>query len=105
MPFLLKWICYIRRKKSNVIINKGLSVEIYYKSREEAQKDPNLFKLAIGFPHEIDIIRIVDIRGFDRQADGGCHVKNLNEIGKIKFKDAVNKGKDFKRVYFTVNKS
>jgi misacylated tRNA(Ala) deacylase len=92
-------------EKSNVIIEKDLPVEIYYKSREEAEKDPNLFKLAIGFPHEIDIIRIVDIRGFDRLADGGCHVKNLNEIGKIKFKDAVNKGKNFKRVYFTVNKS
>ena len=89
--------------KSNEIINKGLAVEIYYKSREEAEKDSNLFKLAIGFPHDIDIIRIVDIKGFDRQADGGCHVKNLNEIGKINFKDAVNKGKNFKRVYFTID--
>jgi len=92
-------------EKSNEIINKGLHVEIYYKPREEAEKDPNLFKLAIGFPHDVDTIRIVDIKGFDRQADGGCHVKNLNEIGKIKFKDAVNKGKNFKRVYFTIDNS
>lgn len=89
--------------KSNEIIKKGLPVEIYYRSREEAEKDSNLFKLAIGFPHDIDSIRIVDIKGFDRQADGGCHVKNLNEIGKIDFKDAVNKGKNFKRVYFTID--
>jgi len=58
--------------------------------------------LAIGFPHNIDTIRIVDIKGFDRQADGGCHVKNLDEIGEIKFKDFVNKGKNFKRVYFII---
>jgi len=89
-------------EKSNEIIKKDLPVEIYYKSREEVEKDPDLFKLAIGFLHNIDTIRIVDIKGFDRQADGGCHVKNLNEIGSIVFKDYINKGKNFKRVYFTV---
>ena len=88
--------------KSNEIIKKQLPVDIYYKSRAEAEKEPDLFKLAIGFPHDIDTIRIVDIKGFDKQADGGCHVKNLSEIGKIKFRDYVNKGKNFKRVYFTV---
>ena len=88
--------------KSNEIIQKQLPVDIYYKSRAEAEKEPGLFKLAIGFPHDIDTIRIVDIKGFDKQADGGCHVKNLSEIGKIKFQDYINKGKNFKRVYFTV---
>jgi misacylated tRNA(Ala) deacylase len=89
-------------EKSNEIIKKDLPVDIYYKSRVEAEKDPNLFKLAVGFSHDIDMIRIVDIKGFDRQADGGCHVKNLNEIGSIKFKETVNKGKNFKRIYFTI---
>ena len=89
-------------EKSNEIIKKELPVEIYYKSREETEKEPDLFKLAIGFPHNINTLRIVDIKGFDRQADGGCHVKNLKEIGRIMFKDYVNKGKNFKRVYFTV---
>ncbi len=89
-------------EKSNKIIEKNLPVEIYYKTREEAEKDPDLFKLAMGFPHKIDTIRIVDIKGFDRQADGGCHVKFLGEIGKITYQDAINKGKDNKRVYFIV---
>jgi misacylated tRNA(Ala) deacylase len=88
--------------KSNKIIKKELSVEIYYISMEEAEKEPDLFKLAIGFPHDIKTLRIVDIKGFDRQADGGCHVNNLKEIGQIVFKDYINKGKNFKRVYFTV---
>jgi len=89
-------------EKSNEIIKKELPVEIYYKSREETEKEPDLFKLAIGFPHNINTLRIVDIKGFDRQADGGCHVKNLKEIGCIMFKDYINKGKNFKRVYFTI---
>jgi misacylated tRNA(Ala) deacylase len=88
--------------KANEIIQKDLPVEIYYKSREEAKKDPSLFKLAVGFAHDIDTLRIVDIKGFDAQADGGCHVKSLKEIGKLVFKEAVNKGKNNRRVYFTV---
>ena len=87
---------------SNDIISQDLPVEIFYKSREEAEKDPVLFKLAIGFPHDIQTIRIVDIKGFDRQADGGCHIKSLGEIGTIVFKKAISKGKDNKRVYFTI---
>lgn len=90
-------------EKSNKIILKNLPVEIYYITRKEAEKDSSLFKLAIGFTHNLDVIRIVDIKGFDRQADGGCHVRNLDEIGIIKFKDAVNKGKNFKRVYFSID--
>ena len=89
-------------EKSNQIILKELPVEIYYLSRDQAEKDSSLFKLAVGFTHDVDNIRIVDIKGFDRQADGGCHVRNLNEIGTIKFIDAVNKGKNFKRVYFSL---
>jgi len=88
--------------KANDIIKKDLDVEIYYKSMEEAKKDPTLFKLAIGFPHDIKKLRIVDIVNFDAQADGGCHVKSLKEIGKLVFKEAVNKGKQNRRIYFTV---
>lgn len=88
--------------ESNQIIEKNLSVEIYYKNIEEAKKDPSLFKLAMEFPPEIKKLRIVDIKGFDAQADGGCHVKSLKEIGKIKFLEAINKGKSNRRIYFTL---
>ncbi len=89
-------------ERSNELIGKDLPVEIYSKNREEAEKDEKLFKLAIGFPHDVKDIRIVDIKGFDAQADGGCHVRSLKEIGKIVFKEAVNKGKNNRRLYFTI---
>ncbi|MEM3374493.1 MAG: alanyl-tRNA editing protein [Candidatus Woesearchaeota archaeon] len=89
-------------EKANSLIKKDLPIKIYYKSREEAEKDPSLFKLAIGFPHDIKEIRIVEIENFDAQADGGCHVKSLKEIGKIVFLEAVNKGKNNRRVYFKI---
>ena len=89
-------------EKANELIQKDLPVVVYYTKRAEAEKDPTLFKLAMGFPHEIDTIRIVDIKGFDAQADGGCHVKNLKEIGKVEFVRAENKGKDNRRIYYIV---
>ncbi len=88
--------------EANEIINKDLPVDIYYKDIEEAKKDPSLFKLAMEFPHEVKELRIVDIKGFDAQADGGCHVISLKEIGKIIFLEAVNKGKNNRRIYFTL---
>lgn len=89
-------------KQSNNIIKKDLPVEIYYLSRKEAEEQKDLFKLAMDFPHHLNTLRIVDIKGFDRQADGGCHVQHLKEIGRIQFKDAISKGRHNKRVYFTV---
>lgn len=89
-------------ERANELISQDLPVSVYYKSMEEAKKDPTLFKLAIGFPHDIDTLRIVDIKEFDAQADGGCHVRSLKEIGKIAFQEAINKGKQNRRIYFTV---
>lgn len=89
-------------EETNGLIEKDYPVEIYYKNIEEAKKDPSLFKLAIDFPHDVKELRIVDIKGFDAQADGGCHVKSLKEIGKINFLEAANKGKNNRRIYFSI---
>ena len=87
--------------RSNEIVRKDLPVKIYSVPREQA--DPILFKLAMGFPHDVQEVRVVDIVGFDRQADGGCHVKSTKEVGTIAFQKAENKGKNNRRVYFTIS--
>ena len=89
-------------EKSNEIIQKDFSVEVYYLDRSEVEKDTDLVKLAMGIPKGIKNIRIVDIKGFDRQPDGGCHIQSLKEIGKISIKKLVNKGKNNRRLYFTI---
>ena len=58
--------------------------------------------LAKGFSEEIQEVRIVDIEGFGKEACGGTHLKNTSEIGEIQFVKAENKGKDNRRVYYTV---
>ncbi|PWI48242.1 alanyl-tRNA editing protein AlaX [Candidatus Heimdallarchaeota archaeon B3_Heim] len=87
---------------SNRIISKDHSVEVYSLDRKEVEADPDLTKLAMGLPKNIQKIRIVDIKTFDRQPDGGCHVRSLKEIGNIKIKKLVNKGKNNRRLYFTI---
>ncbi len=88
--------------KSNKLVNKNLPIKIYTITREEAEKDESIFKLAKALPESIKDIRIVDIVDFDRQADGGTHVKSLKEVGIIEFLKAENKGKANRRVYFTL---
>jgi misacylated tRNA(Ala) deacylase len=88
--------------KINEIIKRNMDVSFKTVPREEALKDPGLFKLAKGFPEEIKEIRIVSIGDYDIQADGGTHVRNTKEIGTVKFVDFVNKGKNNRRIYYTL---
>ena len=87
---------------ANELIKKDMPVKIYYKNREEAMKIPGIIKLANALPPDVETLRIVEIEGVDIQADGGCHVKSLKEIGEIEILKAENKGKDNRRVYYTV---
>jgi misacylated tRNA(Ala) deacylase len=89
-------------EEANRLIQKALPVRFSFLSRQEVEADPSLIKLAKGFPPEMQEFRIVEIEGFDRQACGGCHVKNTSEIGKLHIKEIENKGRSNRRVYFTV---
>jgi len=89
----------------NETIQQDLPVEVYYLDREEVDRNPDLVKLSMGIPESIRRVRIVDIKGFDRQPDGGCHVKSLGEIGTIVTQKLVNKGKSNRRLYFTLEKA
>ena len=44
----------------------------------------------------------VEIEGIDKQADGGCHVNSLNEIGTVEIVKVENKGKNNRRIYYYV---
>ena len=89
-------------KESNEVIQKDLPVTAGFMPREEAEKLPNLTKLAKGLPPEIKEVRIVKIGDYDSQADGGTHVKSTKEVGKIEFLEYNSKGKNNKRIYFKV---
>ncbi len=88
--------------EANSLIEKGAPVRVYYLPRDEALKVPGMVRLAGRLPPSVQRLRIVEIEGIDTQADGGPHVRDISEIGKVVFLKAENKGKNNRRMYFTL---
>jgi Ser-tRNA(Ala) deacylase AlaX len=86
----------------NDAVQRGLDVKTYFMKREEALANPGFVKLANAMPPTLEMLRIVEIGDVDTQADGGVHVKNTREIGKVVGLKTENKGKSNRRLYFTV---
>lgn len=87
-------------EKSNLEISKNQPVTAEFLDREKVMQIPNVVKLAGALPPAIKELRIVKIGDVDVQADGGPHVANTSEIGKIEIIETENKGKNNRRVYF-----
>jgi Ser-tRNA(Ala) deacylase AlaX len=88
--------------QANEAIAKNPPVKTYFLKKEDALKIPGIIKLATAAPPDVQELRIVEIDGYDIQADGGVHVKSLGEIGKIEPLKFENKGKSNRRLYFTI---
>ncbi|MES0361492.1 MAG: alanyl-tRNA editing protein [Anaerolineales bacterium] len=84
----------------NKEVDKARPVRVDILPREEAFQIPDLIRTKINLlPEGIQQVRVVEINGLDIQADGGTHVKNTSEVGKIKIVDYKSKGKINKRIY------
>lgn len=90
-------------ERVNEIIGRGLEVRSFFLKREEALAKPGYVKLANAMPPTLEILRIVQIGDVDTQADGGVHVKNTHEIGRVVAVGTENKGKNNRRLHFTVH--
>jgi misacylated tRNA(Ala) deacylase len=89
-------------KMANEVVGRGVPVTSYFMNREQALGTPGLVKLANAMPPSAAELRIVQIGDVDTQADGGVHVANTREIGEIRAQRAENKGKNNRRLYFTL---
>lgn len=85
---------------ANDLFGRDVPVKWYELPKEEALKIPGIIKMAEALPPDVPSLRIVEIVRVDKQADGGTHVKNLKEVGKIELIKTESKGKNNKRVYF-----
>lgn len=88
--------------EANAAIARSLEVSVSFLPREEALKVDGAVKLAAALPPDVKELRMVRIGDVDFQADGGTHVKNTSEIGKIVFLGAENKGKNNRRITYTL---
>jgi misacylated tRNA(Ala) deacylase len=72
--------------------------------RDEAFQIPDLIRTKINLlPEGIPEVRTVEIVGLDLQADGGTHVANTREVGKIRVVDYKSKGKINKRIEIEIS--
>jgi misacylated tRNA(Ala) deacylase len=88
--------------EANKIIQKDLPITIETMSRAAVLEEPELARLAVGLPKNLQEFRIVKIGNIDKQVDGGTHINSLKEIGEIEMTKTVNKGKNNRRLYFVL---
>jgi misacylated tRNA(Ala) deacylase len=84
----------------NLEVKNARPVRVDILPREVAFQIPDLIRTKINLlPDGIQKVRVVEIEGLDLQADGGTHVKNTAEVGRIRVVDYKSKGKINKRIY------
>ena len=80
-------------------------MEVQFVPRVEALQDPDLIRTKVNLiPEVVDPIRVIDISPLDRQADGGTHVANTNEVGPVDVVKTESKGKSNKRIRIALAK-
>jgi misacylated tRNA(Ala) deacylase len=74
-------------------------IEVSFLPRSTAVMDEDLIRTKVSLiPETVSEIRVVNIVGLDKQADGGTHVNSTAEVGCIRVLKVENKGKGNKRV-------
>ena len=78
-------------------------IEVVFLPRETAVEDEDLISTKVNMiPASVKEIRVVDIVGLDKQADGGTHVRTTDEVGRIRVLKTESKGKGNKRIRLEV---
>lgn len=85
---------------ANEIIGRNLDIKVSFVSREEAFRNPELFRLKDKLPKALEEFRLVNIGEVDISADGGTHVRNTREIDRVKITKLMNQGKNNRRIYW-----
>jgi misacylated tRNA(Ala) deacylase len=86
-------------EKLNARLAEDRPVHVSLLPRAEALADHDLIRTKVNLiPESVDPIRVIDIEGIDKQADGGTHVRSTGEVGRVRVVKTENKGKSFKRM-------
>jgi misacylated tRNA(Ala) deacylase len=86
-------------EKLNAELSADRPVKVTFLAREVALADPDLIRTKVNLiPEAVDPIRVIEIEGLDKQADGGTHVRSTGEVGAVRVAKTENKGKAFKRM-------
>ena len=89
------------------LVNQELAaarpVAVSFLPRAEAVLDADLIRTKVNLvPETVAEVRVVDIVGLDKQADGGTHVRRTDEVGRVRVVKTESKGKSNKRIRLQV---
>lgn len=89
------------------LVNEALAadhpIEVSFLPRDVALVDADLIRTKVSLiPESVEEIRVVDIVGLDKQADGGTHVRSTAEVGRIEVLKTESKGKGNKRIRIAI---
>ncbi|HEY1282189.1 MAG TPA: alanyl-tRNA editing protein, partial [Acidimicrobiales bacterium] len=69
----------------NAELEAARPVAVEFLPRDTALEDADLIRTKVNLvPATVTEIRVVDIVGLDKQADGGTHVRSTDEVGRIR---------------------
>jgi misacylated tRNA(Ala) deacylase len=86
-------------KRLNARLTEDRLVRVLLLPRAEALADPDLIRTKVNLiPATVDPIRVIDIDGIDKQADGGTHVRSTAEVGHVSVVKTESKGSANKRI-------
>ena len=93
-------------EKVNTEVLAAREVRVALLPRNDAEQIPDLVRTKINLvPTSITEIRTVEIVGLDLQADGGTHVANTREVGRLRVVDYKSKGRINKRIRIALEDS
>jgi misacylated tRNA(Ala) deacylase len=83
----------------NAELTAARPIEVSFLPRDTAVMDEDLIRTKVSLiPESVPEIRVVDIVGLDKQADGGTHVSTTDQVGRIRVVKTESKGKGNKRI-------
>lgn len=94
-------------EKVEKLVNDAIAhnhpIEVSFLPRDTAVVDEDLIRTKVSLiPDSVTEIRVVDIVGLDKQADGGTHVASTQEVGAVRVVKIENKGKGFRRLRVSI---
>lgn len=85
-------------RETNRVLAEDRPITVRFVTQEEFARS-DLVRLARDLvPKDLDRIRVVEIEGYDAQADGGTHVGRTGEVGALRIVKTENKGKANRRL-------
>jgi misacylated tRNA(Ala) deacylase len=90
-------------ERTNEALRADLPIVVDFLPRDTAVEDEDLIRTKVNLiPESVAEIRVVDIVGLDKQADGGTHVASTAEVGAVRVLKTKSKGKGNKRLTIVV---